>query len=63
MIATASLNWFTDVRLNTHLIYDDDTKSQVMDGNTPVTNPDGTPKKTARAQFKEMLGLSVVFRF
>ena len=45
MIATASLNWFTDVRLNTHLIYDDDTKSQVMDGSTPVMNPDGTPKK------------------
>ena len=29
----------------------------------PVMNPDGTPKKTARVQFKEMLGLSVVFRF
>jgi len=63
MIATASLNWFTDVRLNTHFIYDDDTKSQVMEGGKPVTNPDGTPKKTSRTQFKEMLGLSVVFRF
>ena len=30
---------------------------------TPVLNPDGTPKKTARIQFKEMLGLSIVFRF
>jgi hypothetical protein len=63
MIATASLNWFTDVRLNTHLIYDDDTKSQVMEGGKPVLNPDLTPKKNARAQFKELLGLSVVFRF
>jgi hypothetical protein len=63
MIATASLNWFTDVRFNTHLIYDDDTKSQVLEGGVPVMNPDGTPRKTARAQFKEILGLSIVFRF
>jgi hypothetical protein len=63
MIATANINWFTDVRLNTHLIYDDDTKSTVLEGGQPVMNPDGTPKKTARAQFKEMLGLSIVFRF
>ena len=64
MIAVMNLNWFTDIRFNTHLIYDDDTKSQVFDDeNNPVNNPDGTPKKTARAQFKEMLGLSVVFRF
>ena len=63
MIATANLNWFTDVRFNTHLIYDDDTKSQVIKGGMPVLNPDLTPKKTARAQFKEMLGLSIVFRF
>jgi hypothetical protein len=63
MIATANLNWFTDVRLNTHLIYDDDSKTQVFEGGIPVTNPDGTPKKNARAQFKEILGLSVVFRF
>jgi hypothetical protein len=63
MIATASLNWFTDVRFNTHLIYDDDTKSPVIEGGVPVLNPDLTPKKSARAQFKEMLGLSVVFRF
>jgi hypothetical protein len=63
MIATASLNWFTDVRFNAHLIYDDDTKSPVIKDDKPVLNPDGTPKKTARVQFKEMLGLSVVFRF
>jgi hypothetical protein len=63
MIATANLNWFTDVRLNTHLIYDDDTKSQVFVSGIPVLNPDETPKKNARVQFKEMIGLSVVFRF
>jgi hypothetical protein len=53
MIATARLNWFTDVRLNTHFIFDDDTK-------TPV---EGSQKKTARVQFKEILGFSFIFRF
>jgi hypothetical protein len=64
MIATANLNWFTDVRFNTHLIFDDDTKTPELDKNKqPVLNSDGTVKKTARIQFKEMLGFSVVFRF
>ena len=52
MILTANLNWFTDVRFNTHLIFDDDTKTEDKDG-----------KKTARVQFKELLGLSFIFRF
>jgi hypothetical protein len=56
MIMVAKLNWFTDVRFNTHLIFDDDTK-------TVELRPDGTEKKTARIQFKEMLGFSLVFRF
>jgi hypothetical protein len=64
MITTASLNWFTEVRLNTHLIYDDDTKTTVLDKDMkPVTLPGGAQKKTARAQFKEQLGLSFIFRF
>jgi hypothetical protein len=64
MILTASLNWFTDLRINTHLIFDDDTKTPVMDeNNKPVLNPDGSQKKTARIQFKEMVGLSLAFRF
>jgi hypothetical protein len=63
MIAVANLNWFTDVRLNTHLIFDDDTKSLVLKNKVPVLRPDGTQKKTARAQFKELLGLSFVFKF
>jgi hypothetical protein len=64
MIATAKLNWFTDVRFNTHLVFDDDTKTveQYMNGK-PILRPDGTEKKTARIQFKEMLGLSLFFRF
>ena len=63
MIATAHLNWFTDVRFNTHLIFDDDTKTEELKGGKPILRPDGTTKKTARIQFKEMLGLSLYFRF
>jgi hypothetical protein len=64
MIATAHLNWFTDVRFNTHLIFDDDTRTpQVHKNGQPVLSPDGTVKKTARIQFKELLGFSVSFKF
>jgi hypothetical protein len=64
MIAVANLNWFTDVRFNTHLIFDDDAKTVVLDKNKqPVLRSDGTQKKTARIQFKELLGFSLVFRF
>jgi len=64
MIGVVNLNWFTDIRFNTHLIFDDDTKTVVLDDdNKPVLRPDGTLKKTARIQFKEMLGISLVFRF
>jgi hypothetical protein len=64
MISVINLNWFTDIRFNTHLIFDDDTKTiELDDEKKPVLRPDGTQKKTARVQFKEMLGLSLVFRF
>jgi hypothetical protein len=64
MIATAHLNWFTDVRFNTHLIYDDDTKTVEKDKHgKSILLPDGTEKKSARIQFKEMLGLSLSFKF
>lgn len=64
MIFTAKLNWFTDVRFNTHLIFDDDTKTSKLDSkNVPILRPDGTEMKTARIQFKEMLGFSLFFRF
>ena len=64
MIMAANLNWFTDVRFNTHLIFDDDTRTPVLDKNKkPVLRADGTEKKTARIQFKEILGFSFVFRF
>jgi hypothetical protein len=64
LIATAKINWFTDLRLNTHLIFDDDTKTLVLYKNgTPRLDPEGKPVKTARVQFKEMLGITFVFRF
>ena len=64
MIATTKLNWFTDVMFNTHLIFDDDTKTDEQYSNgQPVLKPDGTKKKTARIQYKEMLGFALSFRF
>jgi len=63
MMLAINLNWFTDLRLNTHLIFDDDTKTPVYDGKDPVLGPDGLQKKSARIQFKEMLGVSLAFRF
>lgn len=64
MIFQTNLNWFTDIRLNTHLIFDDDTRTLVFDKyQNPVMGNDGIQKKTARVQFKELLGLSFIFRF
>ncbi len=63
MILTASINWFTDVRFNTHLIYDDDTRTTVLGKDRKPVLVDGKPYKTARMQFKELLGFSFIFRF
>jgi hypothetical protein len=61
MIVTAHINWFTDVRFNTHLIFDDDTRT--VGPGIPVILSDGTEKKTARIQFKEALGFAISFKF
>jgi hypothetical protein len=64
MIATVKLNWFTDVRLNTVLIYDDKARTPVLDkSGKPVLDINGNPKKSARIQFKELLGFSFIFKF
>jgi hypothetical protein len=34
-----------------------------MEGGVPVKLEDGTDKKTARIQFKEIFGVSLMFRF
>jgi hypothetical protein len=63
-ITVINLNWFTDLRLNTHLIFDDDTKTTVMRNREPVLLEDNkTQKKVARVQFKEMFGVALSFRF
>lgn len=63
MIATTSLNWFTDLRVNVHLIYDDDTMLPVYMGGEPVLGADGEQKKAPMVQFKELMGVSFIFKF
>jgi hypothetical protein len=64
MTASASLSWFADIKVNTFLIYDDETRTLVYDkhGNV-VLDKDGNQKKSPRVQFKELLGVTLAFRF
>jgi hypothetical protein len=58
------INWFFTVRLNLHMIYDDDVRFPVLDeNNDPVLNPDGTERKVPKMQLKEFLGLALSFKF
>jgi hypothetical protein len=58
------INWFFTIRVNLHLVYDDDTRFPVLDsGGIPVLLPDGSQKKVAKTQFKEFIGLSLQFKF
>jgi hypothetical protein len=63
MIGTMPLNWFTDLRVNIHLIYDDNTLLPVYERGEPVLGTDGKQKKAPMVQFKELLGVSFVFKF
>ena len=61
---TQKINWFFTIRLNFHLIYDDNVRFPVYDeNNQPILLPDGTEKKVADLQFKEFIGLSLQFKF
>ncbi|MFO7933041.1 MAG: DUF3078 domain-containing protein [Bacteroidales bacterium] len=63
MILDQKISWFFTVRLNLHLIYDDDIRFPVLDeGGEPVLLPDGSRKKSPKAQFKEFVGVSLLFR-
>lgn len=54
------INWFFAIRLNLHLIYDDDIRFPVLDNEgNQVLLPDGTPKKVAKTQFNQFLGLTL----
>ena len=57
------ISWFFTIRLNLHLIYDDDIKFTIYDEDQqPILNPDGTEKKGPRTQFKEFIGVSLLFK-
>jgi hypothetical protein len=63
LVATMPLNWFTDLRVNAHLIYDDNTLLPVFRDGEPVLGTDGKQKKAPMVQFNELLGVSFVFKF
>ncbi len=57
------ISWFFTIRLNLHLIYNDDVKFTIYDEDRkPILNPDGTEKKGPRTQFKEFIGVSLLFK-
>jgi hypothetical protein len=57
------INWLFTIRLNLHLIYDDDIRFPVFDANNePVLLPDGSPRKVAKTQFNQFLGLTLSLR-
>jgi hypothetical protein len=57
------INWFFLIRLNLHLIYDDDIRIAVLDNEgKPVLRPDGTQKRVAKPQFKQFMGLTMSFK-
>jgi hypothetical protein len=57
------INWFFLIRLNLHLIYDDDIRIPVLNNEgKPVLMPDGTAKRVPRTQFKQFMGLTMSFK-
>ncbi len=57
------INWYSRIRLNLHVIYDDDILFPVLDSaGDPVKLPDGSTKKAPRMQLKQFLGLTLAFR-
>ena len=64
MILEQKINWFFTVRLNLHLIYDDNVRFPVYDENgVVITLPDGSKREAPRPQFREFLGLTLSFNF
>jgi len=64
LILDQKINWFFTIRVNLHLIYDDDILFPVLDSEgSAIVLPDGSPKKVAKVQFKEFIGLSLQFKF
>ncbi len=64
MIVEKKINWFFTVRLNLHLIYDDNIRFAVYDDDEqPIILPGGIEKKVAKAQIREFVGLALQFSF
>jgi len=64
LIMDQKINWFFTIRVNLHLIYDDDVRFPVIDSEgLPILLPDGSEKNVAKTQFKEFIGLSLQFKF
>ena len=63
MILEQRISWFFTIRLNLHLIYDDDVRFPVYDENgEAIILPDGSTREAAKPQFKEFLGLTLSFK-
>ncbi len=63
MTLEQQINWYFTIRLNLHLIYDDDIRFPVFDeAGEPVLLPDGSQRKVAKTQFNQFLGLTLSFR-
>jgi hypothetical protein len=57
------ISWYFRVKLNFHLVYDDDILFPILgDDDKPILLPDGSEKRAPRAQFNQFLGLTFSFR-
>jgi hypothetical protein len=57
------LTWLLSVRLNVHLIYDDDIRFPVMDdAGQPILFPDGSQKRVPKTQLNQFIGLTFSVR-
>jgi hypothetical protein len=57
------INWYFTVRLNLHLIYDDDVRFPVLDvDGKPLLWPDGRARTAAKMQLNQFLGLTLSFK-
>lgn len=57
------ITWFLYIRLNIHLIYDDDIRFPAMDKSGEIVLlPDGSQKMVPKTQYNQFLGLTFSFR-
>lgn len=64
MTVATSLNWFADIKINTFLIYDDETLFPATNSkHWPRLDSEGNQIKVPKAQFKELMGVTLAFRF